>query len=448
MTNNIIINSNYEELLSEYLDSFSFFDYDLSEEQKTAFNKFKNGDNLLLLGAGGTGKSVLIELFKKYINTNYKNKFIYLTATTGIASYNINGMTINSFMGFGNGDLELFRLIEKIKKNKEALHRILRTDILVIDEISMLSSELFEKINVILKYFRKSQQLFGGIQVVFSGDFLQLEPVFTSKNVNNKLLYENKEFLENFNKHNSIILKYNYRQKSDNNYTDILNRIRLNEHSEDDIFFIKGLMDNEVDGEPIELVSSNRIANEKNQKQLNNLNSTEFVYKKIIIKKDCDILAEFLTKQFDKLGLHEIKLKKGCKVLLIKNINVENGLVNGASGMIIDLSPSHVTVQFDNGNVADVNYMEWSVEDPINENKVCFSQIPLILAYAITIHKSQSLTLTSASLDLKDCFCNHQVYVALSRMTNSKNIHIKSFNEKKILVNRKTLKYINSLDSI
>lgn len=445
MTNNIIINSNYEELLSEYLDSFSFFDYDLSSEQKVAFEKFKNNENLLLLGAGGTGKSVLIELFQKYINTNFKNKYIYLTATTGIASYNINGMTIHSFMGFGNGEQELDRLVIKIKKNKEALHRILRTDILIIDEISMLSSELFEKINIILKYFRKSQELFGGMQIILSGDFLQLEPVFSSKNISKKLLYENRQFKRSFDKNNTIILKHNYRQNLDNEYSDILNRIRLGDHSQEDISFLVNLKSNIFLDNPIELVSSNKIASEINQKKLKQIDSKEHVFKKIVIKNDCPNLAESLTKQFDKFGLHEIKLKKNCKVLLIKNIDVQNGLVNGASGIVLDIGSSYVKVKFDNGITYDINYTEWLIDDPINNIKVCFSQIPLILAYAITIHKSQSLTLTSASLDLKDCFCNHQVYVALSRIVDSKSVYIKSFDEKKILVNQKTLKYMNSI---
>jgi ATP-dependent DNA helicase PIF1 len=213
-------------------------------------------------------------------------------------------------MGFGNGEQELHRLVEKIKKNKDALHRILRTDILVIDEISMLSSELFEKINIILKHFRQSHSLFGGIQVVLSGDFLQLEPVFNDNNENKRLLYENKEFKKQFNKSNTIILKHNYRQNLDNKYADILNRIRLNNHSKEDVSFIDNLSSNTSLNNPVELVSSNRIANEINKRKLNEINSKEYIFKKNILKNDCKILAESLIKQFDKFDLHEIKLKK------------------------------------------------------------------------------------------------------------------------------------------
>jgi ATP-dependent DNA helicase PIF1 len=135
-----------------------------------------------------------------------------------------------------------------------------------------------------------------------------------------------------------------------------------------------------------------------------------------------------------------VRLRKGCRVLLIKNLDVSIGLVNGSVGTVEDLMEDSVKVKFDNGVTETINRVEWELE--IDNTKVSCTQIPLMLAYSITIHKSQSLSLDKAVLDLADCFCNHMVYVALSRIRSLEGVYLKSFNHKKITVNKKLLEYI------
>ena len=186
---------------------------DLSKTQKIAFEKFKKGESLLILGSAGVGKSKFLKTIQEYNTENY-NKNMYITATTGVAAYNIAGQTINSFMGIGTGERDLGFLVKRVFRNKEIVQRIRQTDILVIDEISMLSGALFEKINMICQHFRKNKTFMGGIQVVFTGDLMQLLPVFNqnpemfNEPEDTRLLVESKQFNEFFNKKNDNIHLY------------------------------------------------------------------------------------------------------------------------------------------------------------------------------------------------------------------------------------------------
>ena len=137
-------------------------------------------------------------------------------------------------------------------------------------------------------------------------------------------------------------------------------------------------------------------------------------------------------------------MRKGCRVLLIKNLDVSIGLVNGSIGTVEDIRGDAVTVHFDNGVTEVISKVEWELE--IDNSKVICTQIPLMLAYSITIHKSQSLSLDKAVLDLGDCFCNHMVYVALSRVRSLEGVFLKSFNPKKITVNSILLEFTNSIE--
>ena len=143
-------------------------------------------------------------------------------------------------------------------------------------------------------------------------------------------------------------------------------------------------------------------------------------------------------------GIETVTLKKGCRVLLIKNLDVANGLVNGSIGTVEDLFTEGVRVKFDNGFTQMINRVEWEIE--LDGSKVVVQQIPLMLSYSITIHKSQSLSLDNAVLDLADCFCNHMVYVALSRVRSLSGLYLRTFDPKKITVNSKLLEFIDKVE--
>jgi ATP-dependent DNA helicase PIF1 len=464
-----LINSNLQELLKEVNINIDV-DENLSDTQKTAFELFKNGQNLVVLGSAGTGKSALIKTMEEYIKTNKKDSNIYLCSTTGISAYNIGGMTIHSFMGIGTGDLPIEALIRRVNRKKQYRDRIITTDILVIDEVSMLSAELFEKLNIICQAIRKSKQFFGGIQIILTGDLNQICPVFNrnmeftkGEEQDTRLIIESPEFTKEFNKKNGnvIILKENFRQKNDPIFINLLLRIREGKHTEEDITILNSRKistltdDDNIDiNSIVHLVSSNKKAQLINELQLDKLKTQKVKYISTYTSsgKDKDVkelLIKELQFQFNQKGINALVLKKGCRVMLIKNLDVSRGLVNGALGTIKSFVQDQSTGQqipvvlFDNSEEEIIPGVSWELE--IDNCKGIASQIPLMLAYSVTIHKSQSLTLDSAVLDLDDCWCDAQVYVALSRLRSLDGLYLRSFNPAKIKVNKKMTDYLNNL---
>ena len=460
-SNDTLVSNNIQDMLEQFGVKNVDFEANLSESQKKAFGLFKDQKNLLILGPAGTGKSHIIKTFQEYMKLNFPHKRICLTSTTGISAYNIGGMTIHSFMGIGTGNNDIDTLKKKIFRKKVYKERIELVDILIIDEISMLSASIFEKLNTICQYIRKDRRFFGGIQVIFTGDLLQLNPVFNNnkeiyKEIDERLIIEsdifNKEFVKN---KNIIILKENFRQKGDNTFINLLSRLRIGKYTNEDIKLLESRKNLDIPNKEniVHLVTTNAKAQNINNFNLNKLKDNELEYNSTfsssgINKELCDILIKELEYQFNLKGIHKLILKKGSRVMLIKNLDVELGLVNGAIGTIIELqkttNETFPIVEFDNKIKQLIEICDWELE--IDNCKVIGKQIPLMLAYSVTVHKSQSLTLESAVLDLEDCFCEHQVYVALSRLRSLDGMYLKSFNPKKITINKKMKDYLDQLN--
>ena len=458
------LNPNFQELLNLHFGE-NVIDYNsnLSVSQKNAFELFKEGKSLLILGQAGTGKSKLIKTMEEYTRTNTTNfKKMHLCSTTGISAYNIGGVTIHSFMGVGTGDLEIDALIKKVSKKKVQRERILNTDILVIDEISMLSANLFEKLNAICQSIRKNNSFFGGIQVVFTGDVLQLLCVFNKntsiyKNIDERLIVESQLFNNTFNnkKGNIITLTENFRQKDDIIFIDLLSRIRNGTFTKDDVNLLNTrVLLPEDTSNHLHLVTTNKKAIQINEIELAKIKTKEIVYKSIYNisgndKDTKDILTKEIQFQFTQKGLNELTLKVGARVMLIKNLDVSIGLVNGALGTITKFIQDENTkslvpfVEFDNKTKIIISTCPWELE--MDNCKVIATQIPLMLAYSITIHKSQSLSMDSAILDLSNVFCDHLVYTALSRLRSLNGIYMKSFDPSKITVNKKMKDFLEQI---
>ena len=461
-----MINSNLQELLKKVNINIDIND-NLSDTQKIAFELFKNGKNLLILGAAGCGKSFLIKTMQEYIKIENNKKKMYLSSTTGISAYNIGGITIHSFMGIGTGEMEIVVLIKRVYRKKMYRERIINTDILVIDEISMLSAELFEKLNKICQHIRKNNAFFGGIQIILTGDLNQLLPVF-NRNIkftkgeeqDSRLIIESPDFIKEFNKtHENIInLKENFRQKNDTTFINLLLRIREGKHTDEDINILKSRLNVKPKSvnPPLYLVSSNKSAQHINCTNLEKIkepvNKYITEYKKSNKDKDTeidDLLVKELQFQFTQKGIDTLELKKGARVMLTKNMDINNGLVNGSIGTIdsfihVENGQEFPVVIFD--NIPEKQLISpVSIELELDNRKASATQLPLMLAYACTIHKSQSLSLDSAVLDLGDCFTDAQIYVALSRVKSLDGLYLKSFNPAKIKVNQKMTKYLNNL---
>lgn len=459
------------ELLKETLSPSQLTQYelgsDLSSEQKIAFEKFKNGENILIIGPGGSGKSFLLRTIQEYNMQFFRDsdyRRLYMTATTGVAAYNLNfsdnvlsssGMTLHSFLGIGTGEQDIYGLVRKVSKSPSIVNIIKSPHILVIDEISLLSASLFEKINLIYRHFRKSKEFFGGIQVVMLGDFLQTEAIFNEKNnytdneLDKRLLFESDTFNDMFPEH--ISFTQNHRQKDDIFYSEMLSRIRIGQHTQDDIILLKKKCLNftkelkNVKQQPLHLVVSNAEALRINKKNMDEIPESYTVYNVLMnsFGQNTDLINTMkrdLEKQFTAKGLLKLSLKKGARIMLIRNIDVSMGLINGSMGHITEMYKTEITVSFDNGKITNIPRNEWALE--IDNCFVKFRQFPIVCSYAITIHKSISLTLDYTTCDLAKCFCNHLVYLAMSRVKTFDKLLLKSFNPDKITVNKKILEYL------
>lgn len=469
--NTSIVNNHIKEMLLELLPEEKVKDdFDVesrfSESQAIAFSKIKNNESVAILGEGGTGKSMLLKAAEEYNQNKVDYKKMYLCATTGVAAYNIGGMTIHSFMGFGTGEADINILIKKINRQKTVVDKLKSEHILVIDEISMMSADLFEKINLIYQHFRKVKQFFGGIQLIVTGDFLQTECVFVNKSYNTynsyqkmdrRILIESDIFNRIFNKKkgNIIVLRQNFRQLNDPGFLELLSRVRVNKYTKEDINCLEEKIRNFEDEyqhkiesgiTPIHLVVSNAKAQVINESKLKAIKSETYHFNARFSSSGenqeiIENLKKELVSQLKVRGLLELSLKVNAKVMLTKNLDSSMGLVNGSIGTITKLYNDSVCVLFDNGLTQTIGLNTWKLE--LFDCSVTVTQIPFILAYALTIHKSLSLTLECAIMDLADCFCNHLVYVALSRVKALDGILLRTFNKRKITVNQKIIDYLD-----
>lgn len=462
------INELVKDMLSLELTPLQMEDFvigsNLSDKQQIAFESFKRGENLAILSFAGSGKSLCLKTMEEYNNTLENHKKMYLCATTGVAAYNIGGMTIHSFMNFGTGDLDIISLVKKIGRSKETVNKLKSEHILVIDEISMLSASLFEKINLIYQHFRKNKSFMGGVQLIITGDLLQTECIFNkNKDIyketeDTRLIIESDIFNKVYNEKSINILTENFRQKNDTVFMDLLLRIRKGRHTGTDIDLLtnKCLNFNNEYAEklksgitPVNLVTTNAKAQNINEMNLRKITYPSYRYTASFVKKGTesktiDILQKELTSQFRTKGLLEMVLKQSARVMLIKNLDTSVGLVNGAVGTIININEIEIEVLFDNGITRIIGRAEWVLE--MENNQVKIKQIPITLAYALTIHKSISLTLDTAIMELADCFAPHMVYLALSRVKTLDGLLLKTFNQRKIVINSKILEYLEEYE--
>ena len=422
---------------------------DLTIKQKEALNSILDGKNVFLTGPGGTGKSHLLKIFiERYNKINIlsdSEKELYVTSTTGISSLLINGKTLHSYAGIGLGNKSYDFYIDKIKKNYKLKNRWRNTKILIIDEISMLEPELFEKLEIIARKVRNNEKKFGGIQLIISGDFLQLPPVNS-----NKLCFESNIWSDMIDK--TFYFQENLRQDN-KKFQDILNKIRLGIVDEDVKNCLTSCINkNKTDLliEPTILYSKRHMVKEYNSDKLKLLSSNDKqIYKSTIEYKNIkdeykEAYAEIINKMCD--VENEIELTIGTQVMLVVN-GIDDNLANGSIGKIIKFDNNYPVVLFTNGIEKLITEYKWSLsDDNKKEPNVYKFQIPLVLAWAITIHRAQGATLDYIETDLGySIFEYGQVYVVLSRVKTKEGIFIKNINFNKIKANPKAIEYYNNL---
>lgn len=410
---------------------------------------FNEGKNILMLGSAGSGKSTILNKIKFLSSKN-----IAVTSTTGISAFNIKGCTIHSFSGIGTGEDPLEKLLYRIDKGSSG--QVIRNlDVLIIDEISMLSAELFEKLNYIYQQIRNNPKPFGGVQLIFSGDLYQLQPVFNRNEhlfgtQDRRLIFQSKDFNNIFSKSkdNIVVLKKNYRQ-NDPIFINMLMRIRTGCHTDTDLELLNTRFTEPVEDDYVELVVTNKQALATNMGRLSKLDTVEYnfftSFNKIGDEYDCEKLIRELSNQFKQREIFTIALKVGARVMLIKNVNTAIGLINGTTGTVTDIDRECVSVKFDHlEEIVIIQLEKWELE--YKKSKVIATQIPLILGYSLTINKAQGLTLERALLDLDRCFSDGQVYVALSRLRNLEGLYLKSFDHNKIKCNKLVTKFLENFN--
>jgi hypothetical protein len=385
----------------------------------------ETSENIFLTGKAGTGKTT----FLKYLKENC-SKNIVVAAPTGVAAINAGGVTLHSlfqlpFNPFLPTSASKSELLGKLKFNRPRQNLLRKMELLVIDEISMVRCDTMDAIDTILRSVRRRHDIsFGGVQILCIGDLYQLPPVAKREEMNILQEYYSSEFFFDSNvikEQMPLLIELNkiYRQKEDS-FVDILNKVRNNQMNADDFEDLHGRFHPgfrpSLEEKYITLTSHNNQADQINYRELQKLSAPSFTYTAIIE-------GDFPESMYPAEA--ELILKKGAQVMFLKN-DAEKRYFNGKIGVIQSLTPDDVIVECD-GFEIDVPKETWenarytlNRHDGKLEQEVLgtFSQFPLRLAWAITIHKSQGLTFEKVMIDAGASFSSGQVYVALSRCTS------------------------------
>jgi len=439
--------------------------------QKELFQAiFKERQNIFLTGPGGCGKSYLAKLIKEEAKSLEIK--CQLTSTTGVSAFSLgNGaMTIHSFSGIGLGNKPLEYLLKKVKPGTLWFKNWKSTGILIIDEISMLSAETLDLISnlgsLVLRKRNQAPELFGGIQIIFTGDFLQLPPVSGNFAFNSDIW--KKLNLKIFN----LTIPYRY---PDPSHFDFLMRARVGKLTEEDVTKVNSRVESYKeycknpkaigDIMPTQLFSKRLEVEAINKEELNELKEDEYNYSgkdnfEICVdpKTKLPVVSSFdenvYTLILDEVIPKKVSLKKHAQVMLTVNLCVEAGLMNGARGIVLECNPKSVLVKFnklnrnvdnceikigENNEVEILPYIFEYTDDIVLASR---KQFPLKLAYCLTIHKSQGSTLDLVTLDLGyNLFSDGMGYVALSRCKTLDGIYVLSFMREKISANKEALEF-------
>ena len=402
--------------------------------------------NVFITGSAGTGKSYLlkylVEELKQQKNHLNEPKRVGICAPTGVAAVIVGGSTLHSFFGIGLGTGSVSNLLNKISKSSAAKKRIDETDVLIIDECSMLSSDLLEKLDLVTREIRSNGEFrespFGGMQIIAFGDFFQLPPVYKDGGRGDRnwrpFCFDSQVWSDLGLSENIIELKEVQRQENEN-FISLLNKVRVGKVQDSDIrelnsrCLVSDTNPLPIDGiVPTRLYVLNKDVDSENESRLAELNSEEVVCEAIDKWRESmplGTLAATKKKMKDGISMEmpdEVRLKVGAQVMLTRNKDLDKKLVNGSRGVVerfVDDGEgfSVPIVRFDCGIVTRISPVE-SVRYNTDGGKGCLvrMQVPLKLAWAITIHKSQGSTLTRALLDISSAFEYGQCYVALSRV--------------------------------
>jgi ATP-dependent DNA helicase PIF1 len=433
----------------------------LNQKQLEAIDRLKARQNVFITGGAGVGKSFLIDYISKNKEEIFRDKKVGVTSTTGTSSILINGTTIHSYLGLGLGNNSYENMYTFIVKRKHLRERWRELDVLIIDEISMLTADLFDKIEAIARKIRfKFHKPFGGIQLVCSGDFFQLPPIGVG-NGESKFCFQSENWERCIPKENVIILSEIIRQE-DKLFANALSKIRVGviDNFVKDLFSTtvgKSLEDDII--KPTRLYPLNSSVDYINEKEFGKAvrsideETREYVreFEMYPLREVSAKVKENVIEKYKNFSIipEQLELCVGCQVMLIQNLDLtsegEQKLVNGSRGIVTRFVDDIPVVKFTNGKEIVIDWYTWEIE----ENDISFgriSQIPLKLAYAFSIHKSQGCTLDKVMINLRSVFEYGMGYVALSRVKNLDGLYIEDIDWTKIKAHPEVIEYFNSFE--
>jgi len=415
----------------------------LNAKQQEAYSHMARYKNILLTGVAGSGKSSLIKIFVK----NYSHvRNIAITSTTGTSALLVGGTTLHSYLGIGYGSDSVETLTNKICTWGWLRKRWNQLECLIIDEVSMLSPDLFDKLEEIARIVRNDERPFGGLQIILSGDFLQL-PVVGSE----QFCFEAKSW-------NTVIDEVVYLdqiiRQGDPTFQQVLNSVRMGNVTEE----VRSVLDSRIGVElhnsygiqPTKLYSTNRDVDRVNDVELDKLaeDGRQFYeYEMEIVVYPGVSNRTAAIEKFLKYcpAQQTLQLCLGAQVILLRNIDLSNGLANGSRGVVTSFVGETPVVRFLNGEERVIDYYTWEVVE--SEKKILRAQqIPLRVAYAISIHRSQGCSLDYAEVDLTNIFSYSQSYVALSRVKSLSGLSILGINYDSIQAHPRAVEFYESLE--
>lgn len=416
--------------------------------QDEALRIMKTGANVFLTGEPGSGKTHTVNRYVRYLHSCGIEPAI--TASTGIAATHIGGMTIHSWSGIGIKNQLTEYDLDSISQNERIVRRVAKARVLIIDEVSMLSALTLSMVDQVCRALRHSQESFGGLQVILVGDFFQLPPVVRRDETVNSMQFDFDNIEDNpgsqfayqspvWTEARMIIcyLSEQHRQE-DSAFLDVLSAIRSGKVDSNHRALLKKRNINSggsVGGKITTLFPHNANVDRINEKELTKLSGESRVFDMYGTGSHAVIAS--LARSC--LSPEHLMLKIGAKVLFTKN-NPEQGFVNGTMGEVISFDGFNnvPVVKTVGGRTIEAEPMEWAVEA---DGRVLgrIVQVPLRLAWAITVHKSQGMSLDAAVMDLSQSFEYGQGYVALSRVRTLEGLHLLGINERALEVHPETL---------
>jgi ATP-dependent DNA helicase PIF1 len=428
----------------------------LTEEQRKAYDLVEQGKSIFLTGPGGTGKSFLLKTMFEMI-PDRRGKHVAVTALTGCAALLIGrfAKTLHSWAGIGLGRESSAVLAATIRRSGKALRRWLGTDILIIDEVSMLTPELLEKLDEVAKILRRNSSPMGGLQVVFVGDFYQLPPVNKDKEKEIPFVFEClawKDIVQE-----TVCLTQILRQ-DDPTFHTILDEARHGTLSQESLAILKKRVNlpwQQLKIRPTLLFTRRVEVDMVNERNLKSLQGERKIFKAettfVPVETTVGLTKESVevkraVEKMDKDGpyMPELILSEGAQVMLLTNLDYDAGLVNGSRGVVVGFDTNSAPlVQFLRGNPVPVPTSSWESTEIEGLSR---KQIPLKLAYAITIHKAQGATLDCALIDIgTSTFECGQAYVALSRVKNLDSLYVWDVEPTAFRAHPKVLEFYKSL---